>query len=341
MAEDNGGNQRQVSGNAEMAGEVEQYLLDKIRDAIKEAESAEQHLLVKLVPLRSQFLNLKNLLAPSPPADGSKLSREKLYYLDNLLTEWLMLSKKQSSYSPQALNFAININSSLKKINKELRLGDANGAPNRTDIPQPTGEASAPKKLETYRWSTRSVDTSKVHGLDHEVMSLERLLVLRRQSVDQFKADWDCRDGRYRKNNTLPGTIHQARTEESLPSQDLGAAVCTSPTIDGGLPKGHGGTVIVTSRSEEVAKNMVGEENLIRLRPVRDQESCWLIFKDTVEKDGTQFPSDLKYLQAEIVKKCAGLPLAAKMMGQIKHEQLQQEAAASESQPDANHQALQ
>ncbi|BFG38271.1 hypothetical protein CerSpe_245440 [Prunus speciosa] len=90
-----------------------------------------------------------------------------------------------------------------------------------------------------------------------------------------------------------------------------------------GLPKGNGGRVIVTSRNEELAKMMVGEENIHRLSPLSDPESCWKIFKDAVENDLIlSNPPNLEDLKLEINQKCGGLPLAAKMMGQAMREQL-------------------
>ena len=99
-----------------------------------------------------------------------------------------------------------------------------------------------------------------------------------------------------------------------------------------GLPKGCGGAVIVTSRNEELAKNMVGEENLRSLLPSTDPESFWLIFKDAVEqgtdeKERKQFnPSNAQDLKKQILQKCDGLPLAAKMLGEIMRKELQNEA---------------
>ncbi len=99
-----------------------------------------------------------------------------------------------------------------------------------------------------------------------------------------------------------------------------------------GLPKGCGGAVIVTSRNEEFAENMVGEENLRCLLPRTDPESFWLIFKDAVEqgtdeKDRIPFnPSNAQDLKKQILQKCDGHPLAAKMLGEIMREQLQNEA---------------
>ncbi|KAK7820372.1 probable disease resistance protein At5g45490 [Quercus suber] len=84
-----------------------------------------------------------------------------------------------------------------------------------------------------------------------------------------------------------------------------------------GLPKGHGGTVIVTSRDENLAKVMVGEKNLLHLRPLLDPKSCASIFNDHV-KDEQKLKNDL---EKEFLKKCAGLPLAATMMGKIKSEE--------------------
>lgn len=88
-----------------------------------------------------------------------------------------------------------------------------------------------------------------------------------------------------------------------------------------GLPKGNGGTVVVTSRTEAVAKKMVGRRNLYPLFPLSDPESCWLIFKDEVTKDGKFMFEDHPEFKAEIIKKSEGLPLAAKTMGQIMYEQ--------------------
>ncbi|XWS38813.1 hypothetical protein CRYUN_Cryun19dG0162600 [Craigia yunnanensis] len=47
-----------------------------------------------------------------------------------------------------------------------------------------------------------------------------------------------------------------------------------------GFPKAYGGAVIVTSRNEEEIKKMVGDQNLHRLLPLSDPESCWAIYKD-------------------------------------------------------------
>ncbi|KAF3946683.1 hypothetical protein CMV_027077 [Castanea mollissima] len=93
-----------------------------------------------------------------------------------------------------------------------------------------------------------------------------------------------------------------------------------------GLPKGHGGTVIVTSRDENLAKVMVGEKNLLHLRPLSDPKSCSFIYNDLI--DIQELNNDPE--QKEFLKKCAGLPFAAAMMGKIRSEELVKAAKEAE-----------
>ncbi|KAB1211461.1 hypothetical protein CJ030_MR4G021344 [Morella rubra] len=97
-----------------------------------------------------------------------------------------------------------------------------------------------------------------------------------------------------------------------------------------GFPKGYGGTVIVTSRSKEVAKKMIGsEKNLHHLLPLSEEESCWSIFRDAVVRAKKKFvdppDSELEKEKKVLFLKCRGLPFAAKMMGEIASEQLPEE----------------
>ncbi|XP_040988255.1 probable disease resistance protein At5g45490 [Juglans microcarpa x Juglans regia] len=119
--------------------------------------------------------------------------------------------------------------------------------------------------------------------------------------------------------------------------RDLSAAINRSydwnERLAYGLPKGNGGTVIVTSRNKEVAKKMVGkEENIHNLLPLWNQESCWSIFTDTVEREkqvlNLMGQEDLEKAKKDLFEKCGGLPLAAKMMGKAMAEKLKEEAAA-------------
>ncbi|KAH0723600.1 hypothetical protein KY285_006143 [Solanum tuberosum] len=90
-----------------------------------------------------------------------------------------------------------------------------------------------------------------------------------------------------------------------------------------GLPKQQGGAVIVTTRSNELAKEMVGEEIVYPLLPLNDK-SCREILIDSA---GERVEQLLKYqtdndLEDTIMSKLGGLPLAAKIMGEIMKEQL-------------------
>ncbi|KAK3428967.1 hypothetical protein EUGRSUZ_E00387 [Eucalyptus grandis] len=87
------------------------------------------------------------------------------------------------------------------------------------------------------------------------------------------------------------------------------------------LPKGNGGSVVITSRTEKVANTMDGEDNVIRMQPLTNPESCWCIFRDEVEKDGEKLnDDDVRKLKPAVTKKSAGLPLAAKVMGEVFYE---------------------
>ncbi|KAL3627623.1 hypothetical protein CASFOL_028986 [Castilleja foliolosa] len=91
----------------------------------------------------------------------------------------------------------------------------------------------------------------------------------------------------------------------------------------GGLPEGCDGTVIVTTRSRNVAENIVGRKKVYGLLPVMNKERCWDIFMGAAEKDGKALPVDVSEIKGDIVERCGGLPLVAKMMGQIVHEKNQ------------------
>ncbi|KAF3947408.1 hypothetical protein CMV_026454 [Castanea mollissima] len=71
---------------------------------------------------------------------------------------------------------------------------------------------------------------------------------------------------------------------------------------------------------------MVGEKNLLHLRPLSDPKSCSFIYNDII--DIQELNNDPE--QKEFLKKCAGLPFAAAMMGKIRSEELVKAAKEAE-----------
>lgn len=342
------------------------------------------------------------------PVNEEATLREQLYYLNNVLTEWQMITRKPFSYSLDSISSIKDLSKTLKKIKQDLK-AEPTKKTDESSIPPTASIDNAslirtPEKVVEFRWSTRLVNLEKVRGFEDKILSLERLLVLCRKDTDPFKAFgihgmagvgkttlcqsifnrpkvmgyffpriWVClskqkgEDEDNRKEvvkrmlrclgiddkiinmvdvkQGIRGLLFALRLQltgkryfivlDDAYNADEWFKMLDSSTdaendneriyhkFSYGLPKECGGTVIVTSRVEQVVKNMVGEEENLRcIEPLTDQDTCWNIFKDTVEEDGTQFPGDLNKLKAEIVKRCDGLPLAAKLLGQIKHKEL-------------------
>ncbi|XP_057980635.1 putative disease resistance protein RGA1 isoform X3 [Malania oleifera] len=108
-----------------------------------------------------------------------------------------------------------------------------------------------------------------------------------------------------------------------------GSQVASTHSLSSGLPKGGGGAIIVNSRLEEVASGMVGEHRLHHVQPILDEESCWSIIMDSIEKldlIGLDDPVLLN-MKDEIVDKCSGLPLAAKILGKIISARIEKDLA--------------
>ncbi|XP_059623488.1 putative disease resistance protein RGA1 isoform X2 [Cornus florida] len=100
------------------------------------------------------------------------------------------------------------------------------------------------------------------------------------------------------------------------------------------LPKGGDGAIIVTSRMEEVAISMVGEQNLLKLQPTFNAEAVWSIFMDSVQRKrvlDSYHHQRLLGMKDEIIYRCDGLPLAARVLAEIISTQIGKEEYWSDS----------
>ena len=70
-----------------MAGQIEEYLFNKLELAIEETKSTEHCLSTVLFGLHGDFEKLKNLLKDKSTAIKPEEYRENLYLLNNLLTQ--------------------------------------------------------------------------------------------------------------------------------------------------------------------------------------------------------------------------------------------------------------
>lgn len=378
-----------------MAQEIELHLKDKFLNSLDGKDKS-----ISKIPRYNQFQEIKTVLlretdsqdlfSSSKPVDQFLL-RDKLYRLNNLLTECKMLSRKHGFNSPEELLTINRIRGDLKQVKKDLKdlLKDDPLNQNNNQRRNTGDSSSHDRDISRCTCTTaRSVDATKVHGFDDEVLSMESLLLKQGSDVHQFKAVAIVgRDGIGKTTLCKLMFNKQEVKKDFLPriwvcmarhnDEDLKVAivkrmlrylgvekavvelVCNEkPGLEGllcalhlqllgkkylivlddaretdswykqldsslthdkkwgdsfgfGFPKGGGGRVIVTSRNEEIANMMVGEENVHHLEPKLDTESCWKIFKDE------DLMGRLEDLKSEVKLKCGGLPLAAKMMGRL------------------------
>jgi hypothetical protein len=92
----------------------------------------------------------------------------------------------------------------------------------------------------------------------------------------------------------------------------------------------NGSRIIVTTRSQSVVKSMQAGFLANKIRPVQESDQinlgflsptdCWEVMKQRAFNPGAERSSSLEELGIEIAKKCGGLPLAAKALGQVMYE---------------------
>ncbi|XP_058108875.1 putative disease resistance protein RGA3 [Magnolia sinica] len=78
-----------------------------------------------------------------------------------------------------------------------------------------------------------------------------------------------------------------------------------------------GSQIIVTTRIEDVARMMGSTDHMHKLAVLSD-EDCWLLFRSkALEHRSEEESSELEEIGRQIVKKCGGVPLAAKTIGSV------------------------
>ncbi|KAL1199703.1 Disease resistance RPP13-like protein 4 [Cardamine amara subsp. amara] len=84
-----------------------------------------------------------------------------------------------------------------------------------------------------------------------------------------------------------------------------------------GLPKGQGGSVIVTTRSEDVAVKVQARGDKTHRPQLLSSDNSWLLFCKVAfaANNGTCERPELEDVGKEIVTKCKGLPLTIKAVG--------------------------
>ncbi|KAI6703871.1 hypothetical protein NL676_013007 [Syzygium grande] len=323
-----------------MAREIELYLFKKFLDGLNPK-----------VALYKDFQKLKKPLEDGLNSSScdEKSIRDNLYYLNNVLTECRTLSKKQ-------ILTKYRIKSSLEKIQEELehKLGtsrsndttqDSNGGSSTKSgevsgpIPLPADHGIGKTTLCQLFFSNPERTREFLPGiwvslsrLPHEDSQKKAEIVKRtlfqlgvEDEVDDLETNLSALVALLYKH--LWGKKYLIVLDSVCSADDewysnLGSSLSNmvhwGDRLAHGLPKGYGGVVIVTCRNEEMARKMVREDNLHQIMPLSDPKICRAIFENSTKQQGKQIDSTkVLELQEDIKNKCAGLPLAAKIMGQI------------------------
>ncbi|ONH95578.1 hypothetical protein PRUPE_7G078700 [Prunus persica] len=275
-----------------MAQEIEHYLMEQFENGLDGNDK-----IISKIPRYSQFQAIKTVLKEIFRSSSSLVDqplRDKLYNLNNALTECQILSRKRGFYSPEELLTINRIRMELKQIKKELKtiLGNSYRGSNQNIDEQIVSISS--KDMEPFRWSTRSVDASKVYGFDDDVLSMEKLLV-QQESRDRFKAiGFVGREGIGKttlcqlvfnkpevKNNFLPRIwVCMARDPDGHEGEDLKVAIVKRMLVYLGVGKETVKSIFDEKHGLEgllcaLYQQLVGKRYLIVLDDARETDSWY------------------------------------------------------------------
>ncbi|KAK8485168.1 hypothetical protein V6N13_076845 [Hibiscus sabdariffa] len=108
-----------------------------------------------------------------------------------------------------------------------------------------------------------------------------------------------------------------------------------------GFPKAHGGAVILNGRHEKAIKKIVGEGNVHGVELLSCHDDCWEIYQTlALGEDGIHLHPRIgeasQEVKEELKKKCGGLPLAARIMGELKYREKKTASTVTEQDPTEN-----
>ncbi|KAI3800405.1 hypothetical protein L1987_28495 [Smallanthus sonchifolius] len=258
--------------------EIEQHLVDKIGRAIYLLDEQQQNLVTKFYSFKDEFTDLLNDLKRKTKPKPDMTDWWRIRR-NNLYFLNNLVTEWQITKNQTSLS-PKEIYESCEEIKRSLRKmkKEVEGDPEGSVTYHPPLQTSIfPRNKSEVYRWSSRHPPRKVHGLEHRVF------------------------------------FHNL-TQKKLLGENWGEDLAY------GLPKGCGGTVISSSRSKALLKQMLGNDVILQRVKTQTNEIIYEIFKDTVvgyDDDEREFPKFLEELKDELLKKCDGVPLAAKMFANI------------------------
>ncbi|KAJ0928719.1 putative P-loop containing nucleoside triphosphate hydrolase [Helianthus annuus] len=298
--------------------EIDRYLVEKIGDAIDHL-GEPKNLVAKSYSFKNELMSLLNDLRktrnPSIPKEHVWLGvrRGNLYTLNNLVTEWQQITKIQTSFASKEVYEACeNMKKSMRKMKKDIngdpessQRGDTDES-RRSYDDEEQPETFLRHTKEVYRWSSRH-EPRKVHGIDHRVLAMVRELVMRNTDAP-FKVF-----GVVGISGIGKTTLCQTLFGNDFVKQHF------SPRI-----------WVCLSKQEKVGNEYYKEEILVRIlkclgiedERIDDARKAGGL-KKLVENEYYKEESLVRMLKClgiikeELLNRCDGIPLAAKLLAKI------------------------
>ncbi|KAD3069269.1 hypothetical protein E3N88_37149 [Mikania micrantha] len=272
--------------------------------------------MAKLYSIKGEFASVLDCLErkkkeQNHDMDGVRMNN--LYSLQNLVTEWqLTMNKSPYSYK-QACE---SISKRLKKMKKEINgeesssRGDREGStrhqkPSQEPKQKPDHPVFKINKAEVYRWSSRHPPT-KVRGSDHRVLEMEREIVMHNPNAacKMFGVVGAPGIGK----TTLCQTIFGRDSVKQRFCPRIWVCLSKKPTDI----KDYRKEIVI-----RILKSLGIDDEVIN-----DAD------KEPDQKTGTG-----ENLKGELLKKCDGNPLAAKLLAKIAQNAQKRLNLESKTQP--------